>query len=348
MPASILLAPAGTFVGETGGRHESRLVAHGARHAPSPAQRKQLRSASRRLESLDDRVEIARVTAEQAAALVQSDSAALVVRSVEGPRVLWQQPGGPDPVDIWGPATLGALLGVGVPVREVLEGDPLAGGRTTSVLMVPVPSAGTLAGAVLARRLSDHCFSPAEEDALARLARMTGSALGVAARKGRPAQVGADPVTGFATRDRLLEDLRSAVRAAKQHRMPVALLLLEVAGLGSRRTERGRRAADQALASVASVLAGRLRIGDAAYRFGHDEIAVLLPLTDAEAATAVTERMAALPLLLAPDETELAELAELDGTLNLRGAWVPVEGRAEDVVLGAVRALAAALRAARN
>lgn len=302
---------------------------------------------SRQLATLSDRVEIARVTAGEAVGLVNADSAALVVRSVEGPRVLWQQPGGSDPVDSWGPATLGALLSVGVAVREVLDGDPLTGG-TTSVLMVPVPSAGMLAGVVLARRLTDHGFSAAEEDALARLARMAGAALDVAGRRSRPIETGADPVTGFVPRDRLAEDLRSALRAAKQHRMPVALLLLEVAGLGSRRAERGRKEADQALAAVARVLARSLRVGDVAYRFGYEEIAVLLPLTDAEAATAVTERLTTLPLRPEPDEAGPADEqpAELDGTLTLHGAWVPVEGKAEDVVLTAVRALAATRRRA--
>jgi GGDEF domain-containing protein len=296
------------------------------------------------LEGLRERVEIARVTAEEAVQLVHADTAALLVRSVEGPRVLWQQPGGPDPVEVWGPATLGALLGVGTAVREVLEGDPLAGGGATSLLVVPVPAAGALAGVVLARRLSDRAFSPAEESALSRLSRLTGTALGAAGRRGCPNDVGTDPVTGFGAREHLLADLRSALRAVMRHRMPVALMLLEVAGLGSRRSEKGRQAADQSLAAVAGVLERRLRVGDVAYRFGHDEIAVLLPLTGAQAADAVTRRMTALPLEPDPGagEPESPVLDALDGTLVLRAAWVPVEGKAEDVVLRAVRALASA------
>jgi diguanylate cyclase (GGDEF)-like protein len=220
-----------------------------------------------------------------------------------------------------------------------------------------VPSGGALAGAILARRLTDHSFSPAEEDALARLARMAGVALAEVARAGRSVAPGADPVTGFAPRDQLPDDLRSALRAAKQHRMPVALMLIEVVGLGSRRSGRGRRAGDQALASVASVLAGRLRVGDVAYRFGPDEIAVLLPMTGPESAAAVTERMVALPLVPEPGGTGQPEhptdspagpptdhCIQPDGGLSLRAAWAPVEGRAEDVVLAVVRALAATRR----
>jgi diguanylate cyclase (GGDEF)-like protein len=169
----------------------------------------------------------------------------------------------------------------------------------------------------------------------------------VAARRGRPTgDAATDPVTGFGTREHLLADLRSALRAAVQHRMPVALMLLEVAGLGSRRSGKGRRAADQSLAAVAAVLGRRIRVGDIAYRFGHDEIAVLLPLTDAQAAEAVTRRMTALPLEPDPGagDPESHVLKALDGTLALRAAWVPVEGKAEDVALNAGRALAAAGR----
>ena len=166
--SAIPLAPAGTFAGDVGGRHESRIVPPGGWQAPSPAQRKQLEDGVPPVGRADRPGADRPVTSEEAAALVHADSAALMVRSVEGPRVLWQQPGGPDPSDIWGPATLGALLGVGVAVREVLDGDPL----------------------------------------------QAGAALAEVARLGRSVAPGTDPVTGFAPRDRLPEDLRSALRAA--------------------------------------------------------------------------------------------------------------------------------------
>ncbi len=301
---------------------------HG-RHIPSPRQRKRLRAASRLLESLVERAEIARATAEEATELVEADSVALVVRSVEGPRVLWQHPGGADPADIWGPATLGALLGVGAPIREVVEGDPLIDYDPSALLVVPVPSAGMLAGAIVARRVRPRSFSPAEEDALARLARMAGAALDAASRRGYVAPGGGtDEATGFWPRDRLLNDLRAALRGLAQHGMPVSLLLAEVTGLAQHRRAGGTPAADQSLAAVSAAVIGALRVGDVPYRFGHDELAVLLPGTDADAASAVAERLQ-------------QELPELDPPMGLRAISVPVDGIAEDVVLAAVRALAA-------
>ncbi len=311
-------------------RHSAPTAAkpHG-RHTPSPRQRKLLREASRTLEGLLERGEIARTAAAEAAALVEADTAALVVRSVEGPRVLWQHPDGEEPADIWGPATLGALLTVGVPVREVVEGDPLVDYGATALLVVPVPSAGMLAGAVVARRLTPRSFSPAEEDALARLARMAGSALDAASRRGYVAAgTGADPATGFWPRERLLGDLRAALRSAQQHGMPVTMLIAGVVGLGTRRKAKGRRAAEEVLREVSSAVVDTLRVGDVPYRFGHDELALLLPGTDEPAAEAVAERL-----------REMVP-AGADGA-QLRTATVPVQGIAEDVVLAAVRALAA-------
>ncbi|HET9653816.1 MAG TPA: GGDEF domain-containing protein, partial [Kineosporiaceae bacterium] len=266
---------------------------------PSPAQRRRLRNASRRLARATDRTAIARATTEEAAALIAADTAALVIRSIEGPRVLWQQPDGADPARTWGPATLAALLALGSPVREVLDGDPLADGAATALLVVPVAAEGTPVGAIVARRSTCTAFAAADEDALARLARMSGSALDAAARRGRSAAVpGADLVTGFATRDGLTADLQSALRSAQQHGMPMSLVLLEITGLSQLRREQGRPAADQVLAGICEVLARRLRVGDVGYRFGHDELAFLLPLTGPSGARAVAERLTALPLAL--------------------------------------------------
>ena len=76
--------------------------------------------------------------------------------------------------------------------------------------------------------------------------------------------------------------------------MPVALMLLEVAGLGSQRF-RAWSAGRPTRRSPRSrpCWPGGCGSGIWLTVSAHDEIAVLLPLTDAEAATAVTERMAA-------------------------------------------------------
>jgi diguanylate cyclase (GGDEF)-like protein len=299
--------------------------------APSPQQRELLRRASKRFEAAGDRFEIAQVTCEEAMLLVGAEVSTLVVRSVEGPRVLRQDPQGSG---IWGAKTLAALMNLGRPLRKVIEGDPLSGGGRTALLVVPVPSAGSVAGTVIVRRGTGHAFSPSAQDCLERLARMAGAALDVAARRGMLIGLGrCDQVTGLAHRERLVEDLRSALLTVQTHGMPTSLVAADVSGLAALRDSVGRPAADETLAAVAAAVMQTLRVGDVAYRFGVDELAFLLPATSTQDATAAARRLrdAVDTLGLRPPGNP---------ALRLRTAVLDVTGVAEDVVFRAIRALA--------
>jgi diguanylate cyclase (GGDEF)-like protein len=300
---------------------------------PSVAQRDALQRAQSRLASAVTRIDVAEIITEEAARVVHADNAALVVRSLEGPRVLWLHPGG----EIWGPQTLSALLALGAPVREVIDGDPLADGATTALLSVPMASAGALAGAVIVRRTTPRAFTAPEENLLDRLARMAGAALDALTRRGvlRSEEENADPVTGLAPQDRLLHDLRVALRTREDHGMPVSLIVAEIDGIARMRTELGADEADEALQLIAHTVASTLRVGDVPYRLGEDELAVMLAATDTEDAEMVAARLA--------DEadTACAETFQLARPLRIRTAVVAVVGTAEDVVVEANRALAA-------
>ncbi len=299
---------------------------------PSTRQRQVLRRASRRLEAATDRYAIANVACAEARVLVDGHIASLVVRSVEGPRVLRQDPDG---TGIWGARTLAALMHLGRPLRKVIDGDPLSGGGQTALLAVPVPAGGSIAGTLIVRRGTGRAFSPAEQGCLERLARMTGTALDAVTRRGILLGEGrVDRVTGLGRRERLLEDLRSALRTAQSHGMPTTLVAVEIAGLAQVRETAGRPVADEAMAGVGAAVAQTLRVGDVAYRFGVDELAVLLPATSEDEAPAVARRLT--------DAVAALDLrASGLGPIALRTAVVPVVGVAEDVVVHAIRALAA-------
>jgi len=291
------------------------------RRSPAPSLRAELQAAGVLLQHAQGQPEIARIAAEQAAQLVDADVAALVLRAVEGPRVLWLHPGGPDAADLWGPATLNALLGVGEPVRRVVEGDPLAGGAATSLLAVPVPSGGAIAGTLLARRHEPRMFTAVEQDVLSRLARMTGAALLTTARRVAFGRGELDEVTGLAGARRLSGDVAAAVRTADRAGMPVTVLAAHVLGLSRLRTELGSPAADQVLGELARAFAGVMRIGDIAYRIGEDEFALLLPATDGAGVPAVRQRLEAVT-------AEVVAELDLPGSprqIALRTAGVPLE-----------------------
>ena len=196
-------------------------------------------------------------------------------------------------------------------------------------------SAGALVGTVVVRRNSAKAFTVQEQGVLDRLARMCGAALDALTRRGVLSGEGLlDDVTHLAVRDRLDFDLRAALRSRVDHEMPVMLLIAEVDGLARLRTERGASEADVALELIASSVASSLRVGDVAYRFGTDELAVLLPSTAAEDAELVAER------LTAAADTLVAQRLDHPRPLRLRAAVVPVEGVAEEVMAEASRALA--------
>jgi GGDEF domain-containing protein len=303
------------------------------RRSPAPSLRAELQAAGARLQQATGQAEIARVAAQEAARLVLADVSALVLRAVEGPRVLWLHPGGPDAGDLWGPATLNALLGVGHPVRRVVEGDPLADGGATALLSVPVPSGGAIAGTLITRRHEPRAFTATEQDLLSRLARMAGAALLASARRAAFVRGELDDVTGLPGGRRLAGDVAAAVRTADRAGMPVSVLAAHVQGLSRLRTELGEQPADELLAALAGAFASVLRVGDVAYRIGEDEFALLLPATDADGVPPIEQRLATVT-------------AEVVATLALPGSPRPLALRTAVVPLDAVRAGADAVDAA--
>ena len=325
------------------------------RREPVPAVRAALLAARARIDAADGAVQVARTTTEEAARLTGADVAALVLRGVAGPRVLALYPGGPGSSgDLWGPATLAALLGLGHPVRRVVEDDPLAGGDATALLAVPVPSGGSVVGSLLVRRHVARAFGAGDQDVLSRLARMVGAVLAVPADAGDvpsngpggPGGPSTDPVTGLPGARRLAADIQAAVRTAERERIPVAVLAAHLEGLGRVRAELGDEAAEDVLRMLARALAELLRVGDVAYRIGPDEVALLLPVSDDDAVPTVRERLEEI----APDLPAAAGLPATAPRLGLLTAPVPLaalQGGA-DAVDAALAALGVAPQRVRS
>jgi GGDEF domain-containing protein len=291
-------------------------------------QQAQLAGLRERLDAAGGRHDLAASAMHEAARLVGADTSALVVRSVVGPRVLAQHPAGTGP-ELWGVRTLAALLATPEPVRLALAGDPLAGGARTALVTAPVPAGGGSVGVVVARRRSGRPFTASDQDALARLARITGARLHLTPERTAVVRSAVDRATGLGCHDLLMADLTEALRSRPEHGLPATLVAAEIVGLARFRTARGMAAADTAVAGIAARVGSQLRLGDLLYRTNADELAVLLPATDATAGAAVARRLDAT----VADETV---------GLSLRSVTVPVEGSPEAVMLRVMRTLAAA------
>lgn len=100
-----------------------------------------------------------------------------------------------------------------------------------------------------------------------------------------------DALTGLANRRHLDEHLAMTASAARRHRQPISLLLVDVDHLRRVNDAAGHAAGDAVLREVAARVLGRLRTEDMAGRWGGEEFLVLLPATALDGAWHLAERV---------------------------------------------------------
>jgi diguanylate cyclase (GGDEF)-like protein/PAS domain S-box-containing protein len=101
-----------------------------------------------------------------------------------------------------------------------------------------------------------------------------------------------DPVTEVANRRQFDKALADEWARATRGGSSIALVVLDVDHFKPYNDRYGHPAGDECLRRIATVLSRTLlRVGDVVARYGGEEFAAVLPMTDADAATAVAERM---------------------------------------------------------
>jgi two-component system, cell cycle response regulator len=156
---------------------------------------------------------------------------------------------------------------------------------------------------------------------------------------------GTDGLTGIGNRRRLEDELTAlharAVRAAR----PYALALLDIDHFKGYNDALGHQAGDEALRAVAEAIAAACRVGDDVYRYGGEELLVLLHEASLPGAATLAERLRevveqlAIPHPASPHGIVTVSL----GVADCRGSEHPAE-----VVAAADRALYEAKAAGRN
>jgi diguanylate cyclase (GGDEF)-like protein len=102
-----------------------------------------------------------------------------------------------------------------------------------------------------------------------------------------------DPLTGMRNRRALAEELPGLEARHIESGEPLAVALCDVDHFKAYNDEMGHLAGDQALRAIAVTIRGALRVEDMAYRFGGEELLILLPGTSAPEAAAAAERVRA-------------------------------------------------------
>jgi diguanylate cyclase (GGDEF)-like protein/PAS domain S-box-containing protein len=149
-----------------------------------------------------------------------------------------------------------------------------------------------------------------------------------------------DGLTGLANRRRFDELLDEEFRRARRHELPLGLVLLDVDCFKLYNDHHGHLAGDQCLISICRAVEGAARRpGDQAARYGGEEIAVLLPVTDMAGTLAIADRIRDSVSRLA-----IAHPASPNGIVTISaGASSIIPIRRDDVPAGLVHAADRAL-----
>jgi diguanylate cyclase (GGDEF)-like protein len=109
-----------------------------------------------------------------------------------------------------------------------------------------------------------------------------------------------DDLTGLHNLRSFEERLRSAVRAARETKTPLSLLVLDLDRLKSLNDVHGHLAGAEAVRTVGRILARRLPAGSEACRYGGDEFVVAIPRSGEAEAVAAAEDLCRAVSAVAP------------------------------------------------
>lgn len=135
-------------------------------------------------------------------------------------------------------------------------------------------------------------IDPAALGAVEMLAVHAGSSIEAARLHGEVERLAeADALTGLANRRRLNADLDAEVARASRYGRPLAFVMLDLDHFKRLNDTFGHQHGDVVLQEVAALISGSLRSTDTAYRYGGEELAVLVRESDAESAGQLAERL---------------------------------------------------------
>jgi len=100
-----------------------------------------------------------------------------------------------------------------------------------------------------------------------------------------------DPLTELWNCRKLDQDFCRELSLAKRHRVSLAFAMLDIDHFKQYNDHNGHPLGDEALRNVAEILRETVRDTDLVYRYGGEELCIILPNTDKEAAALVLERI---------------------------------------------------------
>jgi len=175
-----------------------------------------------------------------------------------------------------------------------LEGDSLADGAGESVVGFPLIVGARVVGVLEIQTEPHQRFDEELLELIETIASHSAAAL-EAARLYQDSETlsSSDALTGLANRRRLDTDLATEVELALRHNRPLALIMFDLDHFKKVNDTYGHQQGDQVLQDVAAILRSEARPGDTMYRYGGEELAVVVRESDAEGAVQLAERLRA-------------------------------------------------------
>jgi diguanylate cyclase (GGDEF)-like protein len=237
----------------------------------------------------------------------------------------------------------------GEPARPPRVATPASVGpvHALSVPMLALPGSSEFLG-VLSIARHRRQFSHEEEELLQYLAgQAVVSIENATLHKKVERQAVTDELTGLANLRAFHSILEGEIERARRFQTPLALVMLDLDNFKLVNDKYGHQQGDEVLALVADVLRDFSRDIDAPARYGGEELAVVLPQTDAEGAAQLAERIRE-----AVDQLEVPRV-DGEGTLRLQASFgvaaLPESAvDREGLIAAADAALYRAKRAGRN
>jgi two-component system, cell cycle response regulator len=157
-----------------------------------------------------------------------------------------------------------------------------------------------------------------------------------------------DHLTGLGNRLRQDEDLDALTSRAERYGQSFCVALLDIDHFKGYNDTCGHLAGDEVLRRIAQVLVDERRRGDAVYRYGGEELLVVLPAQDLDSATIAVERMRTAVEALAIPHPGIKPVGVVTVSAGVAERRANKGGDAEELLHRADAALYNAKRAGRN
>lgn len=167
-------------------------------------------------------------------------------------------------------------------------------GKTRAIISVPMKSSGRVMGIISAQSYTPGVYTQDDVEILELLAAYAGIAIDNAQLLSEVGKLAlTDSLTGLTNRRAFDFELKKEVARASRYQHRLVLLMMDIDDFKQFNDKYGHVAGDEHLIKISNIVCDCLREPDMVFRYGGEEIAVILPFTDLKGGNKLAERIRA-------------------------------------------------------